>query len=537
MKRLISILICILLLATCTAAYASEDSGLQILDYRMTDSALEVVLYAKANSPITKNDFSMKLGSTEIPTDSLSSYGGGKDGTTWILVLEPVEYANARTMARTLVEKVVAGLGGNDRLAVYNALNGENTEFMSSSASIMPAVDAALKESYGQIKLYDSIQDALSTFKTNPDLGSHKCLLVLSKGTDQGSNYTLREACDAAAKLPITVYTVGVTGQDSSRVNSFKELGALSRATESGLAVAGDQYTAEKGSSIAGQIADNEKNIFVLTAPYDKMPSEIPNSDTTMTVTLQKNGLKLDARMEHVDGAEISSVLDGIRKPSEPEPPEPEPAEPECEHKWKDATCTEPKSCELCGETDGEPLGHDFSQATFFAEGKCSRCDETVPSGFATLTKEKPVLVGMGALLLVLVIAVIVVLIIKKIKKPDNGNGDKHDDDEGSVTSIVKPKVTVELTEKKTGKKYTGNIVDTSIKAGLQSELRLEGDPGISRKHMEFIWQNGILYVQDINSKNGTFVNGDKIDKAVPLHHNDIIRAGETDFIVNWYTN
>lgn len=29
-----------------------------------------------------------------------------------------------------------------------------------------------------------------------------------------------------------------------------------------------------------------------------------------------------------------------------------------CKHLWKDATCTEPKTCSKCGETEGEALGH-----------------------------------------------------------------------------------------------------------------------------------------------------------------------------------
>lgn len=29
-----------------------------------------------------------------------------------------------------------------------------------------------------------------------------------------------------------------------------------------------------------------------------------------------------------------------------------------CKHMWKDATCTEPKTCSKCGETEGEALGH-----------------------------------------------------------------------------------------------------------------------------------------------------------------------------------
>ena len=29
-----------------------------------------------------------------------------------------------------------------------------------------------------------------------------------------------------------------------------------------------------------------------------------------------------------------------------------------CEHDWADATCTAPKTCSLCGATDGEANGH-----------------------------------------------------------------------------------------------------------------------------------------------------------------------------------
>ena len=47
-----------------------------------------------------------------------------------------------------------------------------------------------------------------------------------------------------------------------------------------------------------------------------------------------------------------------------------------CRHKWKDATCTEPKICEKCGETEGEPLGHDFDEATCETAKTCKRCGD-----------------------------------------------------------------------------------------------------------------------------------------------------------------
>lgn len=55
-------------------------------------------------------------------------------------------------------------------------------------------------------------------------------------------------------------------------------------------------------------------------------------------------------------------------------------------HKWKDATCEEPKLCTECGATEGNPLGHNFldwhitKQPTTYEKGEecryCSRCNK-----------------------------------------------------------------------------------------------------------------------------------------------------------------
>lgn len=42
------------------------------------------------------------------------------------------------------------------------------------------------------------------------------------------------------------------------------------------------------------------------------------------------------------------------------------------EHNWSKATCTEPKTCSICNETEGESLGHSY------VENKCKRCSSTV---------------------------------------------------------------------------------------------------------------------------------------------------------------
>ncbi len=56
------------------------------------------------------------------------------------------------------------------------------------------------------------------------------------------------------------------------------------------------------------------------------------------------------------------------------------------EHTWKDATCTEPKTCTECGETEGEPLGHTWIDATCTSPKTCEICGQTEgePNGHVT---------------------------------------------------------------------------------------------------------------------------------------------------------
>lgn len=48
-----------------------------------------------------------------------------------------------------------------------------------------------------------------------------------------------------------------------------------------------------------------------------------------------------------------------------------------CEHEWQEATCTEPKTCAKCGETEGEAHGHEWQEATCTEPKICMVCGKT----------------------------------------------------------------------------------------------------------------------------------------------------------------
>lgn len=48
-----------------------------------------------------------------------------------------------------------------------------------------------------------------------------------------------------------------------------------------------------------------------------------------------------------------------------------------CSHEWDPATCTDAKTCQICGVTEGEALGHSWSNATCDAPKTCEICQKT----------------------------------------------------------------------------------------------------------------------------------------------------------------
>lgn len=49
-----------------------------------------------------------------------------------------------------------------------------------------------------------------------------------------------------------------------------------------------------------------------------------------------------------------------------------------CKHEWVPATCTEPKTCLICGATEGMPIGHQWKIATCTEPKTCTVCGATL---------------------------------------------------------------------------------------------------------------------------------------------------------------
>jgi hypothetical protein len=74
-------------------------------------------------------------------------------------------------------------------------------------------------------------------------------------------------------------------------------------------------------------------------------------------------------------------------------------------------------------------------------------------------------------------------------------------------------------------------VFSTDFTAGRQGSLAV-GDDHASNHHARFQFAHGVWYVEDLNSTNGTYLNGHRMFSPQRLKKNDKIRIGRTIVVV-----
>ena len=69
-----------------------------------------------------------------------------------------------------------------------------------------------------------------------------------------------------------------------------------------------------------------------------------------------------------------------------------------------------------------------------------------------------------------------------------------------------------------------------TIGRSASSDIVLKSDDYASGHHAKLTRHGGLLYVEDVDSTNGTYVNGHKTDGVTPLRSDDRVRVGSTTF-------
>lgn len=79
------------------------------------------------------------------------------------------------------------------------------------------------------------------------------------------------------------------------------------------------------------------------------------------------------------------------------------------------------------------------------------------------------------------------------------------------------------------GKIY--KVKDQDIIGSRNCDVLLD-DPKVSKLHAKITCEDVQYFIWDLGSKNGVFVNGERILARTPLNENDLVKLGDTIFVI-----
>jgi len=89
--------------------------------------------------------------------------------------------------------------------------------------------------------------------------------------------------------------------------------------------------------------------------------------------------------------------------------------------------------------------------------------------------------------------------------------------------------VVVESESLDAGDEYAIDSTALTVGRGQDNDLPVPGDEFASARHARFEPRRDGVYVEDLGSTNGTFVNGVRLNGGRKLVPGDVVRIGETD--------
>ena len=96
----------------------------------------------------------------------------------------------------------------------------------------------------------------------------------------------------------------------------------------------------------------------------------------------------------------------------------------------------------------------------------------------------------------------------------------------GPVTGRL---VVVKSADLQDGEGFELNSAQLTIGRGNQNDIPIATDEYASARHARFEPRKDGVWVQDLGSTNGTFLNGTRLDRPRRLAQGDVVRVGETD--------
>jgi len=364
-------------------------------------------------------------------------------------------------------------------------------------------------------------------------------IIVFSDGADSNdTGVTINELFSLLQKSPYPIYTIG--SEYNSNADKLKELFSISRITNANYS----SFTSESSLDEVEKVIDLIDNYtrIEITAPKELQDGSIKNIRLEIEDLVGTYTLNSDVRMNmHIDKHEDESVIiDDVTEGVED---------------MEDAPDDTIEAAEDFTDVDNKKTNN-----SMFGVSK--------PEGFKdkliARIKDMPRIMYVFIVLTAIIMILIIIILISSRKKKNMNNKIDNNNSMGigpimesdNRTEVLvnnnsteqkktgtqylfapEKKIRIKLKDKSNNKIYDKSL-DDILTIGRNKDknvIAIYNEPTVSGQHCKIYLEGAEVFIEDNNSSNHTFVNGNKIDKPTVLRTGDIITLGRVSLEVAIY--
>ena len=134
-----------------------------------------------------------------------------------------------------------------------------------------------------------------------------------------------------------------------------------------------------------------------------------------------------------------------------------------------------------------------------------------------------------GILIIIGLTVIIVILLRQRTNNSDDRSSILHDINSGKTATFIL------LSSVKVPGLVYKSLIDKQISIGreMDNTIRIQGDLSVSGHHCVISRKGNLCYINDCNSKNGTFYDGERVCAETPIISGKRIRIGKDEYVLN----
>ena len=490
---------------------AEAEEAFRIEAYQTERGTLKI--YLNHTGVMDWECYEVQIGNEMLEVQDVSTVKAMDEGMTYVCIVD-----NSGSLDDTRAEQIrtfLTELNQNkeDTDSICFILAGseiKQSAYQTDMDAIQTEIDAIQPED-AWTNLYKGIDVAVQSLTSSKEAHNKKCIVILSDGAEESENgITIEEVYDHIEESHVPVYTVALIS-DKTELERAKLLGSFARRSGGGKHFTPfvDGTTMEQ---VSAAIRSDMEQGTVLTVSVDALQEQ--GQSQTLEVTCQTKTAIYRDMVTDVDRAWISHTQEATGMDAE---------SPE---EIVTATATEAGT----QNTEHSPVS--------------------------------PLLIGGLAGIVVLVIVLVILLLRRRHAAEEceaemdtkNNTQESPPVEQKNVQEEGKSKTAAVPDNQKQEKRVSeafhiqmvrmGNEKDGELEFDMQdsvtigrggrSQIKLTKDALLSGEHCRFTRNGSNLYLEDLQSTNGTYVNGVPIRQTMKLEQDDVILIGSYEYRIRY---